>query len=294
MEALQQAFPEFSGRSIRVDPESMRASVIDVAQLVTQQTPRYTAQVVQRLLQGNAELYAKCILLKLPGRGPRTQVADAATLVEIIFLLPGKAAKQFRRKSAQYICRLLGGDESLIPEILDQSERMHGTGAQAFLLHAIADTDQVLWREKRMLTRDSTKRKSQTIRQLCPEAGAGVYAKNNGMLNKSVIGVTKSQFKKDRGIDKKNFTVRDYMTPCQLSMIHSGESASTGIFRMHGAASRDLHLGRLYHMMSEISDYAGVKRQCLEAPLSISKPIQIKTPDTRARIQRVTITDYFS
>ncbi|CAM9114161.1 unnamed protein product [Ectocarpus sp. 8 AP-2014] len=55
--------------------------------------------------------------IRINGRGQLTPVADAKTLVEIVFLLPGKMARDFRRKSAAKVCRLLGGDSSLISEI---------------------------------------------------------------------------------------------------------------------------------------------------------------------------------
>ncbi len=35
-------------------------------------------------------------------------MADAATLIEITWLLPGKAAGAFRRKGAESVCRILG------------------------------------------------------------------------------------------------------------------------------------------------------------------------------------------
>ena len=46
-----------------------------------------------------------------------TPVADARTLVEIVWLLPGKAARAFRRTSAVTVCRVLGGDLTMVQEI---------------------------------------------------------------------------------------------------------------------------------------------------------------------------------
>jgi hypothetical protein len=61
--------------------------------------------------------------LRINGKGRETPVADARTCVEIIWCLPGKAAKEFRRTSAHYITRILGGDPSLITEM----EQRHAT-----------------------------------------------------------------------------------------------------------------------------------------------------------------------
>ncbi|CAM9184826.1 unnamed protein product, partial [Ectocarpus sp. 13 AM-2016] len=59
-------------------------------------------------------------------------------LVEIVFLLPGKIARDFRRKSAAKVCRLLGGDSSLVTEIEQRRTQLQssteGRATQAFLL----------------------------------------------------------------------------------------------------------------------------------------------------------------
>lgn len=65
-------------------------------------------------------------------------MADAKTLVEIVFLLPGKIARDFRRKSAAKVCRLLGGDSTLVTEIEQRRAQLEssaeGRATQSFLL----------------------------------------------------------------------------------------------------------------------------------------------------------------
>ena len=76
----------------------------------------------------------KCHKLRINGKGRETPVADAATLVEIAWLCPGKAAVQFRRKGAESVCRMLGGDLTLVDEIQRRHAQMAGTAEQEFLL----------------------------------------------------------------------------------------------------------------------------------------------------------------
>ena len=64
-------------------------------------------------------------------------MADAATLVEIAWLCPGRAAVNFRRKGAETVCRMLGGDLTLVDEIQRRHAQVAGTAEQEFLL---ADT----------------------------------------------------------------------------------------------------------------------------------------------------------
>ena len=57
-------------------------------------------EVFSRIKEQFTELIPKCDRLKLNGKGNETPVADAATLVEIAWHLPGKKAAQFKRNSA--------------------------------------------------------------------------------------------------------------------------------------------------------------------------------------------------
>lgn len=75
--------------------------------------------------------------------GKPTPCADAKTLIEIVWLIPGAAAREFRRNSARTVCRVLGGDESIIQEIEERHVALQssaeGKAAQQFML-TTADT----------------------------------------------------------------------------------------------------------------------------------------------------------
>ncbi len=78
---------------------TQKASVIDVVRLVTGCALKNATQVWQRVSHG---FLTKCEKLRVNGKGRETPVADAPTLVEIIWELPGRAAKEFRRQSAHF------------------------------------------------------------------------------------------------------------------------------------------------------------------------------------------------
>lgn len=46
-----------------------------------------------------------------------TPVANLRTLVEMIWKLPGRTSASFRRKSAETMCRVMGGDLALLRDI---------------------------------------------------------------------------------------------------------------------------------------------------------------------------------
>lgn len=71
---------------------------------------------------------ADCVAyIKINDKDNITPVSDAKTIVQIIWLLPARAAREFRRKSAETICRVLGGDVSICQEIETRCARLQET-----------------------------------------------------------------------------------------------------------------------------------------------------------------------
>lgn len=86
------------GHTVRRDPATEKASVLDVIQIITGHPQAELSKTFARILAAHPEFQAKCLKLKINGRGRETPVADAATLLEIIWLCPGKTA-QVRMRS---------------------------------------------------------------------------------------------------------------------------------------------------------------------------------------------------
>ena len=120
--------------SIRVDTATQKGSVYDVISVVTQRKGSYTVQVFSRIQDRFPEFIPKCDRFKINGQGHVTPVADAATLVEIAWLCPGDQATEFRRKGAESVCRMLGGDLTLVDEIQQRHAQVSGTAEEEFLL----------------------------------------------------------------------------------------------------------------------------------------------------------------
>ncbi len=119
---------------IRVDQATQKGSVYDVIHVVSGRPANYASQAFSRLEKAHPELTPKWCRLKIDGKGHVTPVADAATLVEVAWLLPGKAAEAFKRKGAESVCRILGGDMSLVDEIQRRHAQVAGTAEEEFLL----------------------------------------------------------------------------------------------------------------------------------------------------------------
>ena len=95
-----------------------RISVYDVLQLVTGCSAANCSIVFSRLGHNFPDILTSCNNFKFSGRGQKeTPVTDARGIVEIIMVLPGKAAASVRRQASNVLVRYLGGDPTLVEEI---------------------------------------------------------------------------------------------------------------------------------------------------------------------------------
>ena len=104
---------------IRMTPGKM-PSLVDVGVILTGKASRNVSRDLQDILNKHPDLAQKVSQVSFGGRGGNRESLvpkDLAALIEIIFLLPGRAAAQVRRAAAQVFVRYLGGDLSLIGEV---------------------------------------------------------------------------------------------------------------------------------------------------------------------------------
>ena len=124
--------------SIRVDEQSGKGSVIDVIKLLCPGIDSaYAGQMLTRIMEreDSCEGWQNAMIsladrvehIHINGKGHNTPVSDAKTITEIIWLLPARAAKEFRRQSAETICRVLSGDTSICEEIESRCARLQGS-----------------------------------------------------------------------------------------------------------------------------------------------------------------------
>ncbi len=85
---------------VKVDTATNKGSVIGLLEVLTGQTRSNCHNIFQRLTTTNPEVSTKCRRLKINGRGYEEPVADAATLVEIVFVVGSCCFLLEMRKSA--------------------------------------------------------------------------------------------------------------------------------------------------------------------------------------------------
>ena len=107
------------GQIRKTTEDPPRVSIYDLIGCITGQSGPNSKHYWDRLVSAHPEVCADGTNLhKFHGSGQRdTPVTDARGAVEIIMLLPGRAAASFRKEAAGVVVRFLGGDLTLVEEI---------------------------------------------------------------------------------------------------------------------------------------------------------------------------------
>ena len=107
---------------IRMTPEK-QPSLIDTISVLTRKSKHESAKVWRRLEGQFPTLGPKCPHAAFPNHGRETPVAgDLKTLIQVIFLLPGREASLVRQAAAEVFIRFMGGDLSLIQDVRRMNE----------------------------------------------------------------------------------------------------------------------------------------------------------------------------
>lgn len=104
----------------RVDEASGLGSVMDTVRTVLGCNASTANAADTRLFAADdcmISLKSRTKYIRINGRGNISPVTDLKTMVEMIWKLPGKSSARFRRKSAETVCRVMGGDPALLQEI---------------------------------------------------------------------------------------------------------------------------------------------------------------------------------
>ncbi|CAM9693890.1 unnamed protein product, partial [Pylaiella littoralis] len=131
--------------TIRVDKDTKKGSVMGRIRMVLGcDSSKATTALSRLVLAHRGDLASQCTQLRINGKGKLTPVANAKTLIEIVWLLAGKKAREFRRQSSEKVCRITGGDSTLVSEIEARHATLQSTeegrATQVFLLDGREET----------------------------------------------------------------------------------------------------------------------------------------------------------
>lgn len=215
----------FRGNKIRkiLHKNEWHFSVIDVVGVLTdsENPRRYWSDLKRKLAEdeGFFELYDFIVQFKLEapdGKLRETDVANTETLFRIIQSIPSPKAEPFKRWLAKVGCERIQEIEN--PELASQRARA--------IYKAKGYPEN--WIEKRM--------RSIAIREELTDEwkNKGVreekeYSILTAEISKAAFGMTPSEYKKHKGLEREN--LRDHMTDLELIFSMLGEAATTEITR---------------------------------------------------------------
>jgi hypothetical protein len=217
---LQASFHEIDGVSVRFDEDSMMVSVYDVCQVVTGKDNNRAAEVMRRLFKQWPEfdpkaVNAKSVNIQFPGQGQRpTPVADAAVMIELVWLMPGRKAKEFRASSAVEICRTLGGDETLIEEIRYRQRNLNPKTREFYRRGADRTGRNVEWYQDRKESIETFHSLSDAVANNVPKPSKWDYIAINGEISRAALGEPPKNFRRRMGLSK-NKSTRPYFNKQQ-------------------------------------------------------------------------------
>lgn len=214
----------FKGKEIRKEiyKNEWWFSVVDVISALTDsQTPRrYWSDLKIKLKkEGFSELYEKIVQLKIEssdGKKYLTDCANTEIIFRIIQTIPSPKAEPFKRWLAKV------GHER-VQEIEDPELATKRTRA-IYKAKGYSDS----WIEKRM--RGIAIREELTDEWKKRDVGQDrEYAILTAEISKAAFGMTPSQYKKLKGLEREN--LRDHMTDLELIFSMLGEASTTEIAR---------------------------------------------------------------
>jgi len=251
----------FKGKKIRrvIYQNEWWFSVIDVVQVLTDQlndqvARKYWNKLSQRLRQEGSEVVTNCHRLKLQAPDGKMRETDCATtegIFRIIQSIPSPKAEPFKRWLAKVGYERIQEIEN--PELATKRTRI------LYKLKGYPDD----WIEKRMrgiaireeLTDEWQKRGAEEKRD---------YEILTAEISKATFGVTPSEYKKLKGLQREN--LRDHMDDFELIFTMLGEKSTSEIHRQEDSKG----VSKLKTDAKRGGGIAGGARKALEKELGRS------------------------
>ena len=202
-------------------------SIVDVVGALTNSTDgrKYWNKLKQRLKEEGSELVTICHRLKLPAADGKMRLTDTATakgILRIIQSIPSPKAEPFKQWLAQ-----VGSDR--IAEI-ENPELAQKRIRETYRAKGYSDE----WIEQRIrgiairdtLTDEWKKRGIKEGKE---------FAILTAEISKATFGITPSEYKRVKSLDRPSENLRDHMTDLELLFSALGEASTTEIAKTHDA-----------------------------------------------------------
>lgn len=209
------------------EEEQWYFSVVDVVGALTDSVDRsaYWRKLKQRLKNEGSETVTICHRLKMQaedGKMRLTDVANTKGILRIIQSIPSPKAEPFKQWLAQVGAERIAEIEN--PELV--ASRMRD------IYRAKGYSDEwIALRQRGIAVRDSLtdEWKKRGIKE------GKEYAILTAEISKAAFGITPSDYKKLKSLDRPSDNLRDHMTDLELLFTALGEASTTEIAKTHDA-----------------------------------------------------------
>jgi hypothetical protein len=139
--------------TMRMTPGSdPRVSIMDFVMAVTGQNNQHVSNLIMRLQNADSSFWGKLQKYQFSGAFQRIQfVLCLSECVELLMMLPGKKAKEFRKDSAGLLTRLFAGDPTL-HDVIKKNRLSDGVVIQFARAEVICEEEKHLMAKIRMAT----------------------------------------------------------------------------------------------------------------------------------------------
>ena len=200
-------------------------SVVDIVGALTDSSDnrKYWNKLKQRLKEKGSETVTFCHQLKMPasdGKMRKTDAANTKGILRIIQSIPSPKAEPFKQWLAQV------GSERI--EEIENPELAQTRMRELYRAKGYSD-EWIARRERGIAVRDTLtdEWKKRGIKE------GKEYAILTAEISKATFGITPSQHKKIKSLDRPSENLRDHMTDLELLFTALGEASTTEIAKTH-------------------------------------------------------------
>ena len=209
------------------EEEQWYFSVVDVVGALTDSVDRsaYWRKLKQRLKNEGSETVTICHRLKMQAEDGKMRLTDAANtkgILRIIQSIPSPKAEPFKQWLAQVGAERIAEIEN--PELVTSRMR------EIYRAKGYSD-EWIALRQRGIAVRDSLtdEWKKRGIKE------GKEYAILTAEISKAAFGITPSDYKKLKSLDRPSDNLRDHMTDLELLFTALGEASTTEIAKTHDA-----------------------------------------------------------
>ena len=210
----------FEGQAIRKiwHDEQWYFSVVDIIYILTDspKPKRYWADLKRRSEKESGQAYAFCVPLKLTASDGRQRLTDCANtegVLRIVMSVPSPKAEPLKLWMASLGQQAI--EETENPELL--------TERQAEIYRAKGYTEE--WIKERLQSINTRKLLTDEWKNRGVKEGQE-YALLTAIIAKGTFGITPTEHKDIKGLDKPTHNLRDHMTDLELILTALGEAVT--------------------------------------------------------------------